>query len=140
MTATAHAQSKYMTAPQLRLVGTRAATDEALASPSLILDPWAGIGEEIAALGKRTEELLAEELTPPTRTAMEWVAPLLAALRRQNVNAPFRTIPSGEGGIVFEWIDAVRREIIRTIEISADGSIELTDFVDNRFQDRRRIN
>jgi len=42
--------------------------------------------------------------------------------------APFRALPDGEGGLVLEWIDAARREMVRTIEVSADGQVEAVEY------------
>lgn len=75
---------------------------------------------------------------------IEWPAPAIVAIARklasslqsQEMRPPKRAVPSGEGGIVFEW---QHEQELQTMEIEADGSIELCCFSETKLTSRSRL-
>lgn len=61
---------------------------------------------------------------------------LAMSLQNRGFRAPTRCVPNGEGGIVFEYQH--EREL-ETIEIEAEGTIDICRFSDTKLTDHRDI-
>jgi hypothetical protein len=107
--------------------------------PRDISHDWLVVQKELDSLAQKSQELSASDLTPPAPIALENARRLLQALRTQNLTTPSRILPDGQGGVVLEWLDVQRREILRTIEITSNGDIERADFANNRLQSRHSV-
>ncbi|HET6883904.1 MAG TPA: hypothetical protein VFI31_27365 [Pirellulales bacterium] len=112
----------------------------------------AGANESAKKDGERSEWQRIEALLSkwsqkqPLRDedGVEWPSPALVevalnlarSLEGQALHPPSRVVPNGEGGVVFEF---QREHQLQTMEVDADGSIELCRFEDSQLVDRSRI-
>lgn len=87
---------------------------------------------------KHPGEIDADDVVWPTEAAVE-KATAIAILCRdtQRWPPPQRTVPNGEGGIVFER--HFGPHVFETIEVDTDGGVEFVRFKDHRFQFRRTL-
>lgn len=95
----------------------------------------------------RVESLLNEWCRKEPRRdedGVEWPVPAVAEvavqvaclLEQRGLQPPTRFVPNAEGGVVFEF---QHERQLQTIEVEADGSVELCRFEDAKLVDRRRI-
>jgi hypothetical protein len=100
--------------------------------------------EEVTTDWMRVESLLDEWCRKQPRRdedGIEWPAPAVAEvalqiaclLKQRGVQPPARFVPNAEGGVVFEF---QHQRHLRTIEVEADGSIELCRFEDAKLKHR----
>jgi len=77
-----------------------------------------------------------DELEPPSREIVALASRFLLLMRDQRMPPPHRVVPDGEGGIVFE-----RKEppVFEVFEISRDGSIEYSLFVNSQLKTRESV-
>ena len=111
-----------------------------------VASPASSVNEDQAGWQRVLELLSAWDGKQSLRDedGIEWPAPavvelarrLAISLQRQKFRPPTRLVPNGEGGIVFE---CQQERDLQTIEIEADGAIELCRFNDAKLTDRRRI-
>jgi hypothetical protein len=121
--------------PRLRLfVETTAATDGILASDTLDSKNWNSVLRALNDWAAQPTMFEADDFSPPSSIAIVRASKVAEALQSQNFDLPMRVIPSADEGVAFEWkYDGG----YRTIEVRADGSVEVLDYF--RGQLRRRF-
>lgn len=111
-----------MSRPSPAAVLTTAAQDDALAVFQKSYRQWQSIIDDSLVEWGRSPEGLAEiDLIPPTTAAIQVACKLAMWFRDRNLPAPTRTMPDGDGGLVFE-----RRmgSQVESIEIDSEGLAE----------------
>jgi hypothetical protein len=83
--------------------------------------------------GCDTSELEDDGIIPPSKWAIHVAANVALAVRNQGVPAPLRVVPSGDGGLVFEWKSPPH---FHTLEVSENGAIEVNSFTNGRHVER----
>lgn len=73
----------------------------------------------------------------PSRSIIGIGCGVAQSMRDAGMPPPLRVVPNGDGGIVFEHREG---SLFETIEIDADGSVEIAVFLDSRLVSRRRLN
>lgn len=73
------------------------------------------------------DNLADEDLVPPSDETIEQATKLVKRLRDSSFVSPMAVVPDGEGGIMFEWRIL---NVFKSLEVSADGTVELLTFVD----------
>lgn len=94
------------------------------------------INEPLIDWGRDPSQLEDEGIDPPSREIVTRASQFAMFLRDQNVAPPDRVIPNGDGGIVFKRSVG---EYLETIEIGADGSIEIIVFRESEIVTRQTI-
>lgn len=83
-----------------------------------------------------TAALTDEEVVPPSDETLRLACQVAENLRDAGVPAPHRVAATGDGGIVFARQAGAS---LSTLEIDADGSVELAEFHDARLVSRQRL-
>ena len=113
-------------------VSTGAADEQSLASTALRRDTERGLWQDIidgklVEWGRDPSQLDDEGIDSPTPQTIKRASQIALFMRDQGMPAPSRIVPTGDGGIVFERQQGV---VFETIEIGADGSIEVALYQD----------
>ena len=100
-------------------------------------DAWqAVIDKRLVEWGRDPSGLEDDGITPPSPEAVYQAGQLALTWRDEGVAHPLRVAPTGDGGIVFErWEGG----LFQSIEIQANGTIELATFRNSRLLSRRRL-
>jgi hypothetical protein len=91
-----------------------------------VLNEWRG------KQGLRDED----DIRWPDASVIELGYGLATSLQNRGFRAPTRCVPNGEGGIVFEYQH--EREL-QTIEIEAEGTIDICRFCDTKLTDTSQV-
>lgn len=128
-----------MSPPVRRIVETRGAPDQLLASPPTQIAAWRARWDELVdsyliEWGRDPSRFDGEEIVPPTEASIGRACEVAGLCRDGAWPPPLRVVPDGEGGVVFE-----RRvgDIFESLEILADGRVELNTFKDCRLLETR---
>lgn len=98
---------------------------------------WQRVIDGVLAEWGRKQQIRDEDgIEWPAAAVVEAARRLASSLQNQGLCPPTRVVPNGEGGLVFEYQHA--REL-QTIEIEADGTIEVCRFKDAKLINRNRI-
>lgn len=123
------------------LVNTNAASDDELASSQRDVQKNRGgwqrmIDDYLVEWGRDPSRLEDEGIVAPSVAIITWASQVAMKLRDARWPAPLRVVADGEGGIAFE-----RRAgtLFESLNIGADGSLELVTFNDCRLQSRVRL-
>ncbi len=81
-------------------------------------------------------QLKGDGITAPTRELIQQASELAVRLRDLGVPAPHRVAVTGDGGIVFAW---EATPWLTTLEIDADGSVEVAEFQNSRLMSQQRF-
>jgi hypothetical protein len=94
------------------------------------------IDKQLIEWGQDPDQLQDDGLTAPSRDIIGLACQLAVMYRDSGMPSPLRAVPNGSGGIVFERKDGATFE---TLEIRADGSVEVAAFKNSRLRYRRRL-
>lgn len=95
------------------------------------------IDQKLIEWGRNPALLQDEAVIPPTREALATAFKLARRLEKDRPQAPpSRTMPDGDGGVVFEWRRGCRLD---ALEISDQGAVEFLTFIDDRLVERGEI-
>jgi hypothetical protein len=101
------------------------------------LSRWqALIEDQLLEWDRDPSQLEDDETQSPSRELIARAISLASLLRRGNYAAPTRIVPDAHGGIVFE-LQGTR--LFESIRLSAEGSAEYCEFVDNHLVNRRPL-
>lgn len=109
------------------VVTTGAAPNHTLVSEQLDCDAWQHIIDDyLVEWGRDPRQLEDEDIVPPSVAVITLASQIAMKLRDEGCPPPLRVVPDGEGGITFERRTA---EVFESLTVNADGSIELTTFM-----------
>jgi hypothetical protein len=98
---------------------------------------WATyIKEQLAAWALDTSQLEDDDIVPPNPATIDRASKAAIALRDQGAPAPTRIVPTGDGGVAFQYDG--QSEFI-SIEIEPEGRVELLVFVNGRLTHRAEL-
>jgi hypothetical protein len=91
---------------------------------------WNAIADsQLIAWGRDPGQLEEDGIQAPAEQTIARATELASRLRVQGVPAPTRIVPTGDGGIAFQFEDDSR---FTSIEIGDDGVVELYQFEESR--------
>lgn len=97
---------------------------------------WQAVLEKWLREWERDPSQLADDgIIPPSRETIERACDVAQRLRDLGLLAPQRVAATGDGGIVFAW---ETKPVLSTLEIDADGSLEVAVFQNARVVSRQR--
>jgi len=107
-------------------------------SPRIIdADGWRSVIDNyLVDWGQDPGRLEDDGIVPPSGIAVNAACTVALLLRDQAIPAPLRVVPTGDGGIVFEWELGAA---FYTLEVEQDGTIELSSFSDGRHIETRSL-
>ena len=123
------------------VVPTSGVNEHSLATPTQTREKegaaWQDvIDHQLVEWGRSVADLEDDGLVPPSPYAIYQASRLAMHFRDQGQPAPMRVVPNGDGGICLErW----HGQCFQTIEIRADGTVELITFKDSRLVSRHRL-
>lgn len=94
---------------------------------------WQAIAGRIVAW--EYDPTVAGDMTPPTADARNMAVQFCDAFADQGAPEPSRAIPTGDGGIIFEWEFPA---YYLSVEVNADGGWERIVYQDGKIIDRTR--
>lgn len=118
-------------------VTTAGASEQSLASSEANREGWQRlIDDYLIEWGRDPSQLADEDLIPPSKDLIRFASGIAMKWRDADCAAPFCVVPDGEGGITFERRSG---DVFESLEILADGSIELNTFKNCRLLNTLRI-
>lgn len=100
-------------------------------------DDWAAIIEgRLAEWARDPAQLEDEDLTAPNAATIARAFLVARSLREQGAPPPCRVVPTGDGGIAFQFERG--REFL-SIEVEPEGLVELLVFDDGRLKHRSAL-
>lgn len=94
------------------------------------------IDGQLLEWGRDPEQLADDGIAAPTREIIVLACTVAARCRDAGLSPPLRVVPNGSAGLVFERLAG---SVFETIEIRADGSVELASFQNSQLRHRQRI-
>ena len=79
------------------------------------------IDKQFSSWARDPEQLSDDCIEAPSNGVVQLAMNIARVLRDQNVEAPDRVVPNGDGGIVFRWRSG---DFTWSLELDADGSLE----------------
>lgn len=100
-------------------------------------EAWDGfIDADLVEWGRDPQALEDEDFDPPNTEVVKLACKVAMSLRDEGIVPPTRVVPDGEGGVSFERVDG---KLSESLNIYADGTIELLTFDDCRLRTRDRL-
>lgn len=87
------------------------------------------IDNKLIEWGRHPEEIADVNLVPPTPNCLASAFSFAKRAKSMQVPAPSRTLPDGDGGLVFEWCDG---DAALAIEVGPDGKGEFMAYAGSR--------
>lgn len=118
---------------------TGAASDEGLATPPphVDADGWRKvINEPLIDWARNPDQLEDEGILPPSKDVIQLALNFAMYWRDKGSPAPDYVIPDGDGGIVFK---RTAGDVTETIEIGAEGTVEIIGFRGHKIIKRKRL-
>ena len=104
----------------LQAVVARPTTRDTL--PEAEIAAWQELmDEQFSSWAKDPEQLSDDGIEAPSVAMVQLAMSIARVLRDQNVEAPDRVVPNGDGGIVFRWRSG---DFTWSLELDVDGSLE----------------
>ncbi|HEX7379782.1 MAG TPA: hypothetical protein VF278_21840 [Pirellulales bacterium] len=114
----------------------RQAQTEAADEPTTA-QAWAPfINEQLAAWTLNPGQFADDDVVPPNAATIACASATAISLRDQGAPAPTRIVPTGDGGIAFQY-DSDPEFI--SIEVEPEGRVELLVFVNGRLTHRAEL-
>lgn len=102
-----------------------------------VADAWAPfIEEQLAAWALNPSQFEGDDLVPPSAEAISRASTTAISLRDHGAPAPTRIVPTGDGGIAFQYDG--EPEFI-SIEVEPEGRVELLVFNKGRLTHRAEL-
>jgi len=99
---------------------------------------WDEIERQLFVWECDPRQLADEEIPAPSAEVIQCARQWARFSRANEAPAPFRVVPNGDGGFVFEWRLHDGKSAY-TMEFLADGGVEACVFVGHKLQQREKF-
>jgi hypothetical protein len=96
-------------------------------------DAWASLIEQLVSWAQGASQITDDDIIAPSSATISRATTVAVSLRDQGAPAPTRIVPTGDGGIAFQYDG--RPQFI-SIEVEPEGPVELLIFNEGRLTHR----